>query len=173
MEKKLEFDWDNFFEQRQESSLNKSYSLPVGRTSVSDTSENIIPFPIKNYEQKENLMSERKPPNDGNDLADIEEMKKKKEIILNKMLPMLLDDRGMSWKQLSELSGISLSTLYEWKNGRLPSDFSKIKIVSQVLCCSVHKLLWGTPDELEQLPQTEATIEGTYEIVVKKKGGLE
>lgn len=102
--------------------------------------------------------------------TDIEDMKKKK-LVLDKTLPKLIERKGVELKELAKLTGISLSTLYEWKNGRPPKNIQHLKLVSEILCVPLHYLLYGENDPHQQ-GSSNQLVEGVYEIVVKKTGDL-
>lgn len=63
----------------------------------------------------------------------------------------ILKDRGMTQKELSERTGISQSTISDWKNKRINPSSDKLLILSDVLGVSVYDLLQGAESKYESV----------------------
>lgn len=72
--------------------------------------------------------------------------------------------KGLSVPQLSEKSGIPKGTLWGWEAGRRSPDPSELLYLSEVLGCSIHKIVTGEDyrtgigaivDALDSLPDKE------------------
>ena len=93
-------------------------------------------------------------------------------------LNMILRERGLTKKALSEATGIPQSTLSEWCNGRTPTLSESIIKLTQYLGVTLEYMVTGKNAEerlLQDLIQTdnaESFIQihkGTYRITVEKK----
>jgi len=91
---------------------------------------------------------------------------------------MILRERGLTKKALSEATGIPQSTLSEWCNGRTPTLSEPIIKLTQYLGVTLEFLVTGkNSDErllqgLIQDDDAEAFIQvhkGTYRITVEKR----
>ncbi len=98
----------------------------------------------------------------------------KEKIMLSHTLPRLLKNKGLTFKKLAQLSNVSSSTLYEWKNGREPQNIHHLKTISNILKVSLHYLLYGKQDpyQINIEKMNKNIIEGNYNITIKKNGDL-
>lgn len=94
------------------------------------------------------------------------------EILLAKVLKRTLKEKRISIKELSGLSGVAVSTLHEWLNGRNPKNFIQAKKVAKALDLTLNKLLFDESDEpkaitLNQIIK-EDVFSGVFEISIKR-----
>lgn len=99
-------------------------------------------------------------------------MKKKVEIRIGPTLNWLMNEQGISIKELSFLSGVPQSTISHMKNNRQPRDISTVMAVAQALNVSLYYLLYGQQDPTAKADvMTDLASElfsGVFEITVKK-----
>lgn len=89
-------------------------------------------------------------------------------MLLNKKLKEVLEMKALKLTELSELSGVSLSTLHGWINGAEPKTIAQLKKVSEALNVSLDYLCFGS-DELTILESINNELSiGEYEIVLRK-----
>lgn len=87
-------------------------------------------------------------------------------------LKKLMKDQRLSVKSLSKSSGVAVSTLHEWLNGRVPRSPIQTKKVADCLGVSLNRLLFDEADlaeaiNLQQLLK-EDVFSGTFEINIKR-----
>lgn len=99
-------------------------------------------------------------------------MKKKMEIRIGSTLNWLMNEQGISIKELSFLSGVPQSTISHMKNNRQPRDISTVMAVAQALNVSLYYLLYGQQDPTAKADvMTDLASElfsGVFEVTVKK-----
>ncbi len=71
------------------------------------------------------------------------------EVKIEQVLKHLMKERKFSFKKLSELSGIPISTLKTWSAGVEPKSFSAARKVARTLGVSVEHLVFGSSDKTE------------------------
>lgn len=83
-----------------------------------------------------------------------------------------LKDRGLTLREVSQGSGVSISTLSEWSGNRKPKDPTQAQRVAKFLGLSLHYFLFGEPDSQEKINLSqifkENVFEGTFEVSVKR-----
>lgn len=65
------------------------------------------------------------------------------KLTLHKQLDRYLAKRQMTYRQLSELSGVSIKTLYHWRSGQRPFVDERLFAVAKVLQVDLVELLFG------------------------------
>lgn len=68
------------------------------------------------------------------------------ELRLGPTLLRLMLARGLSLREVSRLSGVAPSTLFEWRARRHPRDPAQLARVARVFGVSLHFLLFGEAD---------------------------
>lgn len=63
----------------------------------------------------------------------------------------ILQQKGMSQKELSEKTGIGQSTISDWKNKRMNPSSDKIMIICDALGVSPYAILSGSNDRYNQM----------------------
>lgn len=99
-------------------------------------------------------------------------MDKKLEVKIGPTLIRLMNEQGLSLKELSFSAGIPLSTISHMRSNRQPRDISTVMAVAQALNVSLFYLLYGR-DEPSQKSEfiSELVAElfsGSFEVRVKK-----
>lgn len=99
-------------------------------------------------------------------------MDKKLEVKLGPTLIRLMNEQGLSLKELSFSAGVPLSTISHMRGNRQPRDISTVMAVAQALHVSLFYLLYGQ-DEPSQKSEfiSELMAElfsGSFEVRVKK-----
>ena len=87
------------------------------------------------------------------------------EMIISEKIFTLLEQRKMSQKEFSEKTGISQSTISDWKRKRTNPSADKIMKICEVLCISPYELL-----SEEHAP--DSGISPDYSIVLSNEGRL-
>ena len=86
-------------------------------------------------------------------------------MIISEKIFTLLEQRKMSQKEFSEKTGISQSTISDWKRKRTNPSADKIMKICEVLCISPYELL-----SEEHAP--DSGISPDYSIVLSNEGRL-
>ena len=68
-------------------------------------------------------------------------------MIISERVFMLLEERGMSQKEFSEKTGISQSTISDWKRKKTNPASDKIMLICDVLNVTPYELLSGIENE--------------------------
>lgn len=68
-------------------------------------------------------------------------------MIISERIFMLLEERGISQKEFSEKTGISQSTISDWKRKKTNPASDKIMIICDVLKVTPYQLLSGAENE--------------------------
>lgn len=68
-------------------------------------------------------------------------------MIISERIFNILTEKGMSQKKFAELTGISQSTISDWKNKKTNPAADKIMIICDVLEVTPYELLSGTESE--------------------------
>ena len=68
-------------------------------------------------------------------------------MIISERIFMILEERGMSQKEFSEKTGISQSTISDWKRKKTNPASDKIMLICDVLDVSPYELLSGAENE--------------------------
>ena len=99
-------------------------------------------------------------------------MDKKLEVKLGPTLIRLMNEQGLSLKELSFAAGVPLSTISHMRGNRQPRDISTVKAVAQALHVSLFFLLYGQDEpshKSEFISELMAELfTGSFEINVKK-----
>lgn len=95
---------------------------------------------------------------------------KNMELKLGEVLRSLLKERALTLKQVSQLCGVSISTLHEWENNRTPKNPLQVAKVARCLGISLHRLLFGIEDPEDSIGKVikNEVFSGTYEIFLRK-----
>lgn len=73
-------------------------------------------------------------------------------MIISERIFSLLSEKGLSQKDFSRMTGISQSTISDWKRKKTNPASDKIMIICDVLKVSPYELLSGTENENFKLP---------------------
>ena len=88
------------------------------------------------------------------------------------ILRKVMKERGVTLKELSLASGVSISTLSEWGQNRVPKNPIQIKAVANALGVSMHFLLFGEVDQHEKVSVSkilqQEVVSGAFEITIKR-----
>lgn len=94
------------------------------------------------------------------------------ELKIGTVLARVMRERRLSVKELSKTSGVPVSTIHEWINGRSPRDPLQAKKVADALQISLNRLLFDTPDLTESINLNqilkEDVFSGVFEINIKR-----
>jgi transcriptional regulator with XRE-family HTH domain len=86
-------------------------------------------------------------------------MEMEDEVRIAHVLKHLMSEKGLTFKELSRLSGVPISTLKTWSAGVEPKSFSSARKVARILSVSVEHLVFGSTDKtqfsLQDLPTTK------------------
>lgn len=63
--------------------------------------------------------------------------------VLPKVLKATMLQRGLTFKELSALSGVNLKTLYHWSSGQSPRGIVQVYRVAVALGLSIEQLAFG------------------------------
>jgi transcriptional regulator with XRE-family HTH domain len=99
-------------------------------------------------------------------------MDKKLEVKIGPTLIRLMNEQGLSLKELSFSSGVPLSTISHMRRNRQPRDISTVMAVARSLHVSLFYLLYGQDEpsqKSEFIGELMAELfSGAFEIRVKK-----
>lgn len=99
-------------------------------------------------------------------------MSSENHIQLNQTLSLAIKRSGMTLREISNETGISVSTLSDWQSGRLPSDPVKLRKLAHFLGLSLHEILFGVKDPLDASVSnawlTENIEAGKFEIILRR-----
>lgn len=94
------------------------------------------------------------------------------ELKIGAVLARLMKEKKMKVKELSKASGVPVSTLHEWTNGRTPRDPVQAKKVAEALGVSLNRLLFDEPDLAEAVNLTqilkEDVFSGVFQIDIRR-----
>lgn len=92
------------------------------------------------------------------------------ELKIGKTLAKLIKEQDMTLKTLAQNTGVSASTLSEWKSNRKPKDPTQLQKVASELGVTIHFLLFGVEDSQEPIQKIlkEEFFTGTFEITLKR-----
>lgn len=93
-------------------------------------------------------------------------------MVLGKTLKKLLEQRDITFRKLSEDTGVGLSTIKDWANGASPRDLDGLRTVSKYLGVSLEFLIWGAEDNhqprsLEEV-LTKQVFDGWLKVSVSR-----
>lgn len=71
------------------------------------------------------------------------------EVKIGHVLKHLMNEKKLTFKKLSELSGVPISTIKTWSAGVEPKSFSAARKVARVLGVSVEYLVFGNADKAQ------------------------
>ncbi len=85
-------------------------------------------------------------------------------------LKALLQQRGMTLREISKVSGVPVSTLSEWSSNRNPKNPLQTKKVAEALGVTMHFLIFGEDDSQEPIQKIlkEDFFSGTFEMTIKR-----
>lgn len=69
---------------------------------------------------------------------------KKAQLKIRPVIQRELLKRGWSYRRLSEMTGVPVSTLNQWANGSRPRDLHGLARVAQVFGMTLEELLFGS-----------------------------
>jgi len=69
------------------------------------------------------------------------------QVLIGKILKHLMAERSLTFKKLSELSGVPASTIKTWSSGIEPKSMTATRKVARALGVSVEYLVFGTTDK--------------------------
>lgn len=96
---------------------------------------------------------------------------KRKPIVINEILPVLLREKKITAKVLSQKTGVSQSTISTWGLPKAkPRNIDDVAMVAEFLDVSLNYLLFGEvdkPSDLEQA-QGEVVLSGVYRLKLEK-----
>lgn len=81
------------------------------------------------------------------------------EVKIGHVLKYLMNERGLTFRRLSELSSVPMSTIKTWSAGVEPKSFSAARKVARVLGVSVEHLVFGTTDKTQMTLQDVLTTQ--------------
>jgi transcriptional regulator with XRE-family HTH domain len=89
---------------------------------------------------------------------------------LSENLSRILRDRRMTLREVSEGSGVSISTLSEWSSGRVPRSPLHVAKVAKALKVSLYSLLFGSEDEFGRTGSSSASAPVPVPVMLQVKG---
>jgi transcriptional regulator with XRE-family HTH domain len=89
---------------------------------------------------------------------------------IGKIFSKIIQERRLTFKEISKATGVPATTLAEWKDNRTPKNPSQVQSVARYLGVSMHFLLFGEEDSQEPIQKMikEDFFQGTFEITVKR-----
>jgi transcriptional regulator with XRE-family HTH domain len=63
---------------------------------------------------------------------------------LQRVLKALMKERGLTFRQLSDATGVPMSSLKDWASGAFPRDLDGVRKVAQFCDVSFEYLVFGT-----------------------------
>ena len=87
--------------------------------------------------------------------------RQKETIPFSKVLISLMSERKLSLREAARISGVSPSTISDWRNGRSPDNFMAVKKLAQALGTTLGFLLTGEYDSRE--PGMPITVTEAFE----------
>jgi len=79
------------------------------------------------------------------------------EILIGQVLKRLMTDRKLTFKKLSEMSGVPASTIKTWSSGIEPKSMTAARKVARALGVSVEYLVFGETDKQQNLAEILTT----------------
>ena len=92
------------------------------------------------------------------------------DIKIGETLSILMKQKRITLKELSTATGVSSSTLHEWKSNRKPKDPAQVQAVACYLGVTMHHILFGCEDPNETIQQIikQDIFSGVFEINIKR-----
>ncbi|MCT4641297.1 MAG: helix-turn-helix domain-containing protein [Bacteriovoracaceae bacterium] len=87
------------------------------------------------------------------------------QIKIGDMLKELLNEQGLSLKDVEIKANIPHSTLYAWYENRQPKDIKKVKRLAELLDISIDELLFGR--EIKR-KKCHRFYRGLFEVTIKE-----
>lgn len=81
------------------------------------------------------------------------------EVKIGYVLKHLMNEKKLTFKKLSELSGVPISTIKTWSAGVEPKSFSAARKVARILGVSVEYLVFGNADNKQLTLQDVMTTQ--------------
>lgn len=97
-------------------------------------------------------------------------MKKGQEIRLAENLKQLIKDKNESITSTAKKAKMNKSTLHNYYHGVIPRNLIAIKDLADFFDISINELVFGQNKETKQSQSTLGTIEGKYEITIRRIG---
>ena len=102
--------------------------------------------------------------------------RKKEKRPFSKILFRLMSERDMTLKDASEIAGVSISTISDWRNGTTPEDYQAVQKLANHLGVSLSFILTGKEDIVENsIPSVTEVFElgddlfdGYAQITIKR-----
>lgn len=88
----------------------------------------------------------------------------KQEIRLAENLRTLLGSKNLTIVRAAKQVGMNVTTLHNYCHGSVPRNIVKLRALAQLLGTSIEELVFGTAVS----PSSEFTLEGRYEVTVKR-----
>jgi len=79
------------------------------------------------------------------------------EILISQVLKRLMTEKKLTFKQLSEMSGVPASTIKTWSSGIEPKSMTAARKVARALGVSVEYLVFGASDKQQTLAELMTT----------------
>lgn len=94
------------------------------------------------------------------------------EVKIGVVLKRLMKEKKISVKALSKESGVPVSTIHEWQNGRSPRNVVQAKNVADILGISLNRLLFDEDEKHDVISLSsilkEDVFSGVFEINIKR-----
>jgi transcriptional regulator with XRE-family HTH domain len=89
---------------------------------------------------------------------------------IGKVLSQIIQERRLTFKEISKATGVPATTLAEWQANRTPKNPVQVRAVAKYLGVSLHFLLFGEEDSQEPIQKLikEEFFQGTFEISIKR-----
>jgi transcriptional regulator with XRE-family HTH domain len=93
-----------------------------------------------------------------------------------KILAALMKERGLTLKQVAEMSTVKISVVSDWTAGAAPRDLKAVSRLARALGVSFQSLLLGETDEatvIKSIPEIfeeSELFEGYCKVSIKKLG---
>lgn len=98
--------------------------------------------------------------------------KTKKQIQIGRVLTRLMNEQGLTVKELSFRCGVPASTISHMKQNRPPRDLSSAQVIAECLAVSLTKLLFDEDEKVrgsnEQSDWAQELFSGVFEVTVKR-----
>ena len=92
---------------------------------------------------------------------------------VSKALQKAIRESRYTLREISESTGVSISTLTDWQSGRTPRDLEKLRRVAHFFGKSFHEILFDQPDPLEGRVPTDWLVQQIlkeeFEIILRRK----
>ena len=101
---------------------------------------------------------------------------KKEERPFSKILHRLMSEKEMTLKDASEVAGLSISTVSDWRNGAAPENYLAVQRLANHLGVSLSFILTGSedvvgnqvPSVVEVFEEGDELFDGYAQITIKR-----